>query len=95
MFASATVTGEEFPRLMAILNMTYLPKSTAGQVGALTHLHFFVTATTTILIQTEMATMVTTMADLDMSKDFDYARCDRIIFSMGKHKLHNIHLFQC
>ena len=33
-FASATVTGEEFPRLMAILNMTYLPKSTAGQVGA-------------------------------------------------------------
>lgn len=31
-FASATVTGEEFPRLMAILNMTYLPKSTAGQV---------------------------------------------------------------
>ena len=34
-FASATVTGEEFPRLMAILNMTYLPKSTAGQVGAL------------------------------------------------------------
>ena len=34
-FASATVTGEEFPRLMAILNMTYLPKSTAGQVGSL------------------------------------------------------------
>ena len=34
-FASATVTGEEFPRLMAILNMTYLPKSTAGQVSAL------------------------------------------------------------
>ena len=32
-FASATVTGEEFPRLMAILNMTYLPKSTAGQVS--------------------------------------------------------------
>ena len=83
-FASATVTGEEFPRLMAILNMTYLPKSTAGQVGALTHLHFFVNATTTILIQTEMATMVTTMADLDMSKDFDYARCDRIIFKNGE-----------
>ena len=37
-FASATVTGEEFPRLMAILNMTYLPKSTAGQVGALKNL---------------------------------------------------------
>merc|ERR1719507_2613822 len=55
-FASATVTGEEFPRLMAILNMTYLPKSTAGQ--------------------TEMATMVTTMADLDMSKDFDYASAE-------------------
>ena len=34
-FASATVTGEEFPRLMAILNMTYLPKSTAGQVSLL------------------------------------------------------------
>ena len=34
-FVSATVTGEEFPRLMAILNMTYLPKSTAGQVGVL------------------------------------------------------------
>ena len=33
-FASATVTGEEFPRLMAILNMTYLPKSTAGQVSS-------------------------------------------------------------
>jgi len=55
-FASATVTGEEFPRLMAILNMTYLPKSTAGQ--------------------TEMATMVTTMADLDMTKDFDYASAE-------------------
>merc|ERR1719285_841099 len=55
-FASATVTGEEFPRLMAILNMTYLPKSTAGQ--------------------TEMATMVTTMADLDMSKDFDYSSAE-------------------
>ena len=49
-FASATVTGEEFPRLMAILNMTYLPKSTAGQVGALTHLQFFGTATISILI---------------------------------------------
>jgi len=55
-FASATVTGEEFPRLMAILNMTYLPKSTAGQ--------------------TEMATMVTTMADLDMSKEFDYSSAE-------------------
>ena len=27
-----------------------------------------------------MATMVTTMADLDMSKDFDYSRCHRIIY---------------
>ena len=27
-----SVTGEEFPRLMAILQMTYLPKTTAGQV---------------------------------------------------------------
>lgn len=52
-FASATVTGEEFPRLMAILQMTYLPKTTAGQ--------------------TEIATMVTTMAGLDMTKDFDYS----------------------
>lgn len=52
-FSSASVTGEEFPRLMAILQMTYLPKSTAGQ--------------------TEIATMVTTMANLDMAKDFDYS----------------------
>ena len=40
-FASATVTGEEFPRLMAILNMTYLPKSTAGQVGEDDELQIF------------------------------------------------------
>ena len=48
-FASATVTGEEFPRLMAILNMTYLPKSTAGQVGAL-KIYFFGIAHISILI---------------------------------------------
>jgi len=57
-FASATVTGDEFPRLMAILQMTYLPKSTVGQ--------------------TEIATMVTTMADLDMAKDFDYSSPEAI-----------------
>ena len=38
-----------------------------------------------------MATMVTTMADLDMSKDFDYARYDRIVYEMRER--HGAHLY--
>ena len=30
-FASGTVTAEEFPKLLSILQMTFLPKSTTGQ----------------------------------------------------------------
>lgn len=61
-FASATVTAEEFPRLLTLLQFTFLPKSTQGQL--------------------EIATMVTRMADLDQTKEFDYASVemtDRLI----------------
>lgn len=61
-FASATVTAEEFPRLLSLLQHTFLPKSTQGQL--------------------EIATMVTRMADLDQTKEFDYASVemtDRLI----------------
>ena len=48
--------------------------------------------------------MVTTMADLDMSKDFDYSRCDKIIYtkwerhnalSKGNYQLTDIDFAQC
>ena len=31
-FASGSVTAEEFPRLVAILQLTFLPKSSQGQM---------------------------------------------------------------